>query len=94
MLGAEQGEDTGRFVTTHPDDAVVKAISDAGGTATTQEAVDAIGSRRETAYKKLVRLEDAGRVGSRESRQCALWSVADVQEGKRGPWTDQNRRKE
>ena len=79
MPGAERDEDTGQFATTYPDDAAIGAIADAGGTATTQEVADAIGSRRETAYKKLVRLEDAGRVGSRKVGNARLWSVTDVE---------------
>jgi hypothetical protein len=73
MPGAERDDQTGQFATTYPDSAAVDAIADAGGAATTQEVADALGCNRETAYKKLVRLEDSSRVGSRKVGNARLW---------------------
>ena len=85
MPGAERDEETGRFTTAYPDDRAVEAITDAGGAASTQEVADAIGSQRETAYKKLVRLEEAGQVNSRKVGNARLWSVGDARGGKTKP---------
>jgi predicted ArsR family transcriptional regulator len=78
MPGAERDDETGQFATAYPDSAAVEAITDAGGAATTQEVADSIGCRRETAYKKLVRLENEGRVRSRKVGNARLWTTAEA----------------
>jgi hypothetical protein len=70
-------QSSGRYTNKYPDREFIDAIDTLGGAAGTQEIADEVGCIYDTAYSKLVRLEEESRVTSRKVANARLWSVAD-----------------
>ena len=77
----QRDAESGKYTERYPPEAVVAAIREAGGMASTRDVTDALGSSYETAYKKLRSLEDSGTVESRKVANARLWSVSDADTG-------------
>jgi Fe2+ or Zn2+ uptake regulation protein len=75
VMPKERDEESGKYVEHYPPAAVIDAIRDADGMASTQDVVDRLGSSYETAYKKLRALEDSGDVQSRKVANARLWML-------------------
>lgn len=73
----EHDEATGRYEEMYPREDFLEAISERDGMAGTTEVAESVGCRRETAYKKLRRMEDEGLVESRMIGNSLAWSVAN-----------------
>lgn len=73
----ERDEESGRYTESYPPEAVVAAIREGGGMASTTDVSEALGSSYETAYQKLRALEDSGDVESRKVANARLWTLAD-----------------
>lgn len=73
----ERDAGTGRYVAEYPVEEFVAAIRELGRDASTKAIADEVGCQYDTAYKKLTRLEDAGRVESRKIASARLWEVTD-----------------
>lgn len=67
-------DEGGRIVETYSLDTVEAALETVGP-AGTREVADELGSSYETAYHKLRKLEDEGRVSSRKVANARLWSL-------------------
>jgi hypothetical protein len=76
MVNDERDEDTGKFEEKYDDDDFVAAIRDFDGAAGTADVADAVGCPHSTAYHRLDRLRDDGRIDSRQVGNAVLW-VAD-----------------
>ena len=76
MPNDARDEDTGQFTENYPATAFTDAL-DGVGTATTAEVADMVGCDRDTAYRRLRTLADAGNVERREVGNSLLWSIPD-----------------
>lgn len=72
----ERDEESGKYTTAHTDEDLVDYIKSEGGVAT-RELAEAFDYARPTAYRRLVNLEDAGKVKRREVGNSLLWMAAD-----------------
>lgn len=70
-------DDTGQFTEKWADDDFIDAIRAYGGAAGTGEVADVVGCIESTAYYRLDRLRDAGRIDSRKVGNAVLWEVVD-----------------
>ena len=77
MVNNERDEDTGKFEEKWADEDFVDAIRDFDGAAGTADVADAVGCPHSTAYHRLDRLRDNGRINSRQVGNAVLWVVDD-----------------
>ena len=77
MVNDERDEDTGKFEEKWADEDFVDAIRDFDGAAGTADVADAVGCPHSTAYHRLGRLRDDGRINSRQVGNAVLWVVND-----------------
>ena len=77
MSDRERDEESGRFSEEYPRKLFVQAIEAEGGQAGTSEIADRVGCIRETAYKKLVRMEEDSEVSSRKFGNSLVWSITE-----------------
>ena len=68
--------DSGRFSPSYTDEEFIGSIRH-GGAVTTSEVADAVGCEYRTAYERLNRLEDQGRVSSRKPGNTLLWRLGE-----------------
>lgn len=79
-MSRTRDSESGKYTETYPPEAVIEAIHNAGGMASTTDVADDLGSSYETAYKKLRALEESGDVQSRKVANARLWIAADESE--------------
>ena len=77
MVGKDRSEESGRYTDTYSADAMLEAIQESGGLAGTSEVAAAVGCARDTAYKKLKKMEEEGQVGSRKVGGSLVWQVTE-----------------
>ena len=70
--------ESGRFAATVSDDEITDVIAERNGAAT-GEVTEAFDIQQPSIYRRLKRLEDAGRVESRKVGGSLLWTVADAE---------------
>ena len=80
---SDEERDEGRYVEKYPIEDVETALAERGE-ATTSEIAEAVGCNHDTAYKKLLRLEDEGRITSRMIGNARLWSAAEASQPANG----------
>jgi len=82
----ERDEDSGRYTDKYPPADVLAAIEGLEGRAATSEVAESIGCSRDTAYKKLQSMEDAGELASKKAGGIRIWSIVeDSEEDEGGP---------
>lgn len=72
----ERDDETGRFNQTFGDDQFISAVRDAD-LPTTSEVGETVGCKYRTAYERLKRLEEDGRVESREIGNSLVWQLVN-----------------
>lgn len=72
----KRDDESGKFAPEFSDEDFLTALRDRGG-ATTSDVADAVGCKYRTAYSRLNRLVDDGRVERREIGNSFLWEPAD-----------------
>lgn len=77
MTNPERDEDTGKFTETYPREDFLAAIEKEGGMAGTSDIAEQVGVIRETAYKKLQRMEEDGQVKSQKVGNSLVWLIAN-----------------
>lgn len=77
MTNPERDDDTGRFTETYPREDFLNAIREEGGMAGTTDIAERVGVIRETAYKKLQRMEDENEVESKKIGNSLVWTIAE-----------------
>ena len=77
MVNDERDEDSGKFEEKWADEDFADAIRDFDGAAGTADVADAVGCPHSTAYHRLDRLRDDGRINSRQVGNAVLWVVGD-----------------
>ena len=77
MTSPDRDEDTGRFTETYPRAEFLDAIRAEGGMAGTTDVAERVGVIRETAYKKLQRMEADGEVESRKVGNSLVWLLPE-----------------
>lgn len=75
----DRDDETGRFRQEFTDEDFLAAVRDAD-LPTTSEVGEAVGCKYRTAYERLGRLEDNGRVTSRTVGNSLVWSVTDPED--------------
>lgn len=70
-------DDAGQFTEKWEDDDFIDAIRAHNGAAGTGEVADKVGCSDSTAYYRLDRLRDEGRVQTRQIGNAVLWEVVD-----------------
>lgn len=75
MTNDERDTDTGKFEEKYNDEDFVAAIRDFDGAAGTADVADAVGCPHSTAYYRLDRLRDDGRIDSRRVGNAVLWVI-------------------
>jgi CRP-like cAMP-binding protein len=73
LMPRTRDDESGKYTESYPPEAVIEAIGEAGGMASTSDVADALGSSYETAYKKLRALEDSDEIQSRKVANARLW---------------------
>jgi len=71
----DRDTDTGQYVAEYPAEEFFTAIRELGRDASTSAIADEVGCKYDAAYKKLTRLEDAGKVKSRKIASARLWEL-------------------
>ena len=77
MVGKDRNEKSGRYTDTYSAEAMLDAIQEVGGLAGTSEVAEAVGCARDTAYKKLKKMEEEGQVGSRKVGGSLVWQMSE-----------------
>lgn len=72
----EREEETGQFQPSFSDEEFLEAVETVDP-ATTSAVADAVGCEYRTAYERLNRLEDDGRVSSQEVGNSFVWSTTE-----------------
>ena len=72
----DRDEESGKYTTAVTDDELIEYIDQNGGVST-NELAEEFDYARPTAYRRLVALEDDGRVQRREVGNSLLWQEAD-----------------
>ena len=67
--------ESGRFTTKYPREAVLQAIDDEGGLAATGDIARRVGCTHDAAYKRLTSMEDQGLVIRRRFGQTLTWRI-------------------
>ena len=80
MVGKDQNQESGRYTDTYSAEAMLEAIQEVGGLAGTSEVAAAVGCARDTAYKKLKKMEGEGWVGSRKVGGSLVWQITEETE--------------
>jgi Mn-dependent DtxR family transcriptional regulator len=80
MGGPDRDDETGRFTETYPREEFIEALKEEGGMAGTTDIAENVGVIRETAYKKLSRMEDDGLVQSKKVGNSLVWMTTDENE--------------
>lgn len=69
-------DDSGQYQTEYATETFVDELREHDGAASTREVADAVGCEYRTAYDRLQRLEDSGRVETRDVGGFYLWQLA------------------
>lgn len=80
MANPERDEETGKFTEAYPREEFIEAIEKQGGMAGTTDIAEEVGVIRETAYKKLQRMEKEGEVQSQKIGNSLIWTVTNGSE--------------
>ncbi|ELZ21065.1 hth domain-containing protein [Halosimplex carlsbadense 2-9-1] len=75
MGNPERDNETGKFTVKYPREDFLEAIRKNGGMAGTSDIAESIGVIRETAYKKLKRMEEDGEVNSQRVGNSLVWTI-------------------
>ena len=73
----DRDDESGRYKKSYTSDMVLETIEDYGGSASTSEVSDSLGSSRRLALMRLRELESDERVTARKVGNTFLWSVVD-----------------
>jgi len=73
--GKDREEESGKYTTSYSDSDFIDAIRGLDGLGGTSEIADTIGCTRRTAYTRLQRLENEGRVSSRKVGNSLVWTI-------------------
>jgi CRP-like cAMP-binding protein len=77
MMGnPERDSETGEFAVKYPREDFLEAIQENGGMAGTTDIAEYVGVIRETAYKKLKRMEEDGDVASEKVGNSLVWTIS------------------
>jgi predicted ArsR family transcriptional regulator len=71
--------ETGLYASQYSTDTIIETL-ERGDVVGTQDVADALGCVYDTAYKRLRKLEDEGRVRSQKVANTRIWELADVRE--------------
>ena len=74
----DRDDETGKYVEKYPQETILTALQECGGTAATSEIADALDASRNTVYKKLREMEDKGDVTSRKAGGIRVWKRTDT----------------
>jgi len=80
MPGKDRDEESGQYTDTYSAEAMVEAIRELGRFAGTSDVAEEVGCARDTAYKKLKKLQDENRVESRKVGGALVWHVVEGDE--------------
>ncbi|MFC6723507.1 winged helix-turn-helix domain-containing protein [Halobium palmae] len=72
----ERDEESGRYTKSISDDEILAFVGERGGVGTA-EVADAFDYKQPSAYRRLKRLEEEGRVASRKVGNAKLWRLAE-----------------
>ena len=75
MVNESRDDDSGKFTEKYDDDEFIEAIEVLGGSAGTAEVAEEIDCPHTTAYHRLDRLRDNGRLSSRQIGNAVLWVI-------------------
>lgn len=73
----ENRDNTGQYEQSYSDDQFVDAVRELGPGVGTQDIADDVGCNRDTAYRRLRKLEEDERIESRKVGMARLWEVGD-----------------
>ena len=74
---ADRDENTGRYTGKYPDKKFLDTIKNQDGMVGTGEIANGVGCAHDTAYKRLQKLENEGKVSSQKVGNTLVWSVVD-----------------
>jgi GTP-sensing pleiotropic transcriptional regulator CodY len=77
MMPGKDRDASGKYTTSYSDDAFLAAVAELGPEVGTQAISEKVGCGRDTAYRRLRSLEEAGEIRSRKVGMARLWSIAD-----------------
>ena len=77
LMSNQARNERGQFAPEVPNEEFFDALRELGGAAGTQEVADEVGCIYDTAYKRLLRLEDEDVVTRRKVANANLWVLAD-----------------
>jgi hypothetical protein len=84
----KRAAESGQYASQYSTDTIIETL-ERGDVVGTQDVADALGCVYDTAYKRLRKLEDEGRVRSQKVANTRIWELADVREDEDEP--DQDR---
>lgn len=73
----DRDEDSGQYVGEYPLEAFVGAIRSESGMAGTGEIADSVGCAHDTAYKRLIQMDEKGLVNSKKVGNSLVWILPD-----------------
>ena len=74
---ADRDEETGRYTGEYPNRKFLDTIEEQDGMVGTGEIANAIGCAHDTAYKRLQKLENEGKVSSQKVGNTLVWSLVN-----------------
>ena len=75
MTGIDRDDESGQYTETYPREDFLTALEEHGPDVGTQEIANQVGCNRDTAYRRLRRLEKQDLVKSRKIGMVRLWSA-------------------
>jgi hypothetical protein len=78
MVNPSRDDESGQYTPVYEDEDFIAAIRDHGGMASTRQVADAVGSDKDTAYRRLRSLRDEqGAISSEDIGNTMLWSIEE-----------------
>jgi GTP-sensing pleiotropic transcriptional regulator CodY len=77
MMPGKDRDGSGKYTTSYSDATFLGAVEELGPEVGAQAVFEKVGCGRDTAYRRLRSLEDAGEIRSRKVGMARLWTIAD-----------------
>lgn len=80
MVNESRDENSGQYKPVYEDGDFIAAIRERDGMASTRQVADAVGCDKDTAYRRLRSLTDAGDLDREDIGNTILWTVAETED--------------
>lgn len=76
VMPKDRDEESGKYTETYPPEDFIEALESLSGKAGTQEVAEEVGCAYRTAFAKLSKLENKGKISSHKVGNALLWELS------------------